>query len=80
MGCVALAHETLRLLEQGSPSQLLNGVERPTWSESSAVLPRKLSCCANTWSTEMPLASSSPSCLLTAAASTHVSHAPPSRP
>ena len=42
MGCVAFAHETLRLLEQGSPSQLLNGVDRPTWSESSAVLPRNL--------------------------------------
>jgi hypothetical protein len=30
MGWVLLAHETLRLLEHGWPSQLLSGVDNPT--------------------------------------------------
>src|SRR5260221_13290808 len=80
MGCVLLAHETLRLLEQGSPSQLLSGVDSPTCKDASGVLPLKASCCARTWSTEMPLASSLPSATLTESASTHVSHAPLRRP
>jgi len=32
-----LAHETLLLLEQGSPSQLLSGVDRPTCNDASRV-------------------------------------------
>ena len=48
IGWVALAHETLRLLEHGSPSQLLSGVDRPTCREARRGLaPERSGCCGD---------------------------------
>src|SRR5688572_6589133 len=78
-GCVLLAQETLRVLEHGSLSQLPSGVDKPSCSEASAVFSANAACCAKTWSTEIPFASSFPSWALTSAAFTQVSQAPARR-